>query len=143
MEFAMADFESLGPGQVGRWVYQVIGKNGPVPNPQNIRYLQSDPTAEAATGVQATALGSSGLTLMASVGSLAVAATTLHEVRKVREQLTGLIEWSKQLDARIDAIHTRLKRVDLAVAENNLRHALRHAISRSIREGCRSRTDRN
>ena len=32
-------FDQLGPGQSGRLAYQVLGQDGPIFNPQNIRYL--------------------------------------------------------------------------------------------------------
>ena len=35
-------FKKLGPGQSARLTVQVLGQNGPIPNPQNIRYLPPD-----------------------------------------------------------------------------------------------------
>ena len=76
-------FDQLGPGQSGRLAYQVLGQNGPIFNPNNIRYLSPDspemttlagagasPFAGGASGLN---VGLSGLNLIGSLANLAVA----------------------------------------------------------------------
>ena len=51
-------FDKLGPGQSGRLAYQVLGQDGPIMNPQNIRYLSPD---SAELPANALNTGASGL----------------------------------------------------------------------------------
>lgn len=62
-------FDQLGPGQSGRLAYQVLGQNGPIFNPQNIRYLSPDspeiPTNAMSTGASGLSAGLTGANLIA------------------------------------------------------------------------------
>ena len=71
-------FDQIGQSQVGRLVYQVIGKEGPILNPQNIRYLPPDAGKTSVTDVQGLTAGIAGLNLVLSAGTLAVAAYTAN-----------------------------------------------------------------
>ena len=51
-------FDKLGTGQSGRLAYQVLGQDGPIMNPQNIRYLSPD---SAELPANALNTGASGL----------------------------------------------------------------------------------
>ena len=63
-------FEQIGPGQVGRYAYQVIGKDGPIFNPSNISYLRpEDVSAPPVFDPHGALAGLAGLNLAASVGT--------------------------------------------------------------------------
>lgn len=124
-------FETLGDGQKGRMVYQVIGKDGPIFNPQNIRYLgpedsgfPSIPTGSVLPSLASNlALGISGLNLVATVANIALTAVVLREVKKLSKQLE---ENRRQILDGLDRIEERLKRVDVKVQELHLREVLKH-----------------
>lgn len=91
-------FDRLGPGQMGRLAYQILGSNGPVNNPSGIRYLQpTDPIAQAAGLAGSGGGGVPGLLLWSSVAqfatlglsaaNLGVSSKTLSEVLKIRHRL--------------------------------------------------------
>jgi hypothetical protein len=102
-------FEQLGPGQKGRLAFQVIGKDGPILNPQNIRYMSPDkmPIGENLGLGLDTAVA--GVNLLVSAGTLALAAATLREVRRIHKQLN-------EIDQKIDS----------------LRHAIHHVFARAL-----------
>ncbi|ORJ57488.1 hypothetical protein [Geothermobacter hydrogeniphilus] len=128
-------FEQLGPGQVGRWVYQVIGKNGPIFNPQNIRYMAPEaPIQLAEAPMSDLALGMSGLTLIASVVNLAVSAKILSEVKSIARKLDQVISTLDELKDKANQIQRGVERIELHVVENHLRHALDYQLSRAISE---------
>src|SRR4051812_16580898 len=92
-------FERLGAGQVGRWAYQVIGSNGPVPNPRRIRYLAEPPSASPAglplmpgglPGSSAFAAYAQLASLGLQVVDLGLSAAILVQVRKQARQLQQL-----------------------------------------------------
>ncbi|MDI7268514.1 MAG: hypothetical protein QME96_11010 [Myxococcota bacterium] len=124
-------FEHLGPGQVGRLAYQVIGKAGPIPNPANIRYLPVGSVAAGAgvnAGLAGTAVALGALNLAAGVGTLVLAAATYVQVRKLNAKVDALLAWTRTADVKLDEIIERARRIDVRVAENNLRHAVQHIL---------------
>lgn len=127
-------FEVLGDGQVGRMVYQVIGKNGPIYNPANMAFLPpeaaqaSQALSGAVSGPGALSLGLAGANLLATAGVIAIAATTLREVRQARKQLGQLALGVDRVSDKVDQVLKSVKRVEARVAENNLRHALKHIL---------------
>ena len=69
-------FEQIGVGQLGRYVYQVIGKDGPIFNPKNISYLEANPlSSNIHFDPQSAVAGLSGLNLVGSFANLAISAT--------------------------------------------------------------------
>lgn len=94
---AYVPFESLGKKQVGRLVYQVIGKDGPVFNPKSIRYLSpvypacpsNLPALNPSQGMNLSNLAPvlAGLNLVASLANLAVSAAILCKVSKLEKQI--------------------------------------------------------
>ena len=60
-------FDQLGPGQSGRLAYQVLGQDGPIFNPRNIRYLSPDSPEMAAlsTGAGASPFAGGGASSLA------------------------------------------------------------------------------
>ena len=129
-------FAQIGPGQVGRLAYQVIGKDGPIFNPTNIAYL--DPgdgpqdLAPATYGEATTALA--GINLAVASGSLVLSAATLKEVHKLQKKVDAVLFGIERLDSKVTDIARRVARIDMRVAENNLREAMRHVLSRAVRE---------
>lgn len=133
-------FDQLGDGQVGRMVYQVIGKDGPVFNPDNIKYLAPDEAQRAGlvappgTDLAGLAAGMAGLNLMVSMGTLGLSAATLDEVKKISRKLDQVAALQIETLDGIERIYQRLSVIDIKVSENNLRHALNHVASSCIRD---------
>lgn len=126
-------FDRIGPGQIGRYVYQVIGKDGPIYNPSNIRYLGPSESPGTPIFSPLSALtGLAGLNLAASVGNLAVSAILLHEVRQVERQLAVVGDKLDGMAVTLSDVQQRVTRIDTRVSESHLREALRHCVSRSI-----------
>jgi hypothetical protein len=128
-------FEQIGPGQVGRYAYQVIGKDGPIFNPSNIAYLRPEdaPTTPVYDPHGALA-GLAGLNLAASVGTLAVSTVVLHEVRQMRRQLSEIDGKLGEMAVTLSDVQRRVQRIDTRVSESHLREALRHCLTQSITE---------
>jgi hypothetical protein len=125
-------FEQIGPGQVGRLAYQVIGQNGPIYNPSNIAYLQ--PGELSGTPVfdpHAALAGLAGLNLAASVGTLAISGVLLNEVRQMQQHLAQIDSRLEEMSITLSDIHHRVQRIDTRVSETHLREALRHCLSLS------------
>ncbi len=120
-------FEQLGPGQSGRLAYQVLGQNGPIFNPQNIRYLSPDSVEIPATSMGASGLsvGLAGASLIGSVLNLGVSLFNAF-------QISGLHSKMNRIERKIDHIVEKVDRIDTQVAENNLRHALEHVLRKSV-----------
>lgn len=133
-------FDKIGPGQVGRFVYQVIGRNGPIFNPQNIRYLAPDdpslpalPTAPPGTGVSELAAGLAGVNLLLSLGSVVLSAMTLQKVKEVSAKCDSMISMQflalaqlESISVKLDQISVQLNRIESKVSQINLRAALAH-----------------
>src|SRR5208283_72599 len=119
---AYVPFDSLGKKQVGRLVYQVIGKDGPVFNPRNIRYLSPGdpgypsnlPALNPAQGIDLSNLAPvfAGLNLVASVANLAVSAAVLYKVSKLEKQIEAA---KRQVLAKLDVIDQKVTHIDIKV----------------------------
>ena len=120
-------FDKLGPGQSGRLAYQVLGQDGPIFNPQNIRYLSPDSVEIPATSMGASGLsaGLAGASLIGSVLNLGVSLFNAF-------QISGLHSKMNRIERKIDYIVSKVDRIDTQVAENNLRHALEHVLRKSV-----------
>ena len=129
-------FEQLGPGQSGRLAYQVLGQNGPIFNPQNIRYLPPDsfeiPTNSMSIGASGLSTGLVGANLIASILNLGVSVYIAHRINSLHKKVDHLQEQMDRIEHKIDYIVTKVDRIDTQVAENNLRHALEHVLQRSV-----------
>ena len=135
-------FDRLGPGQVGRWAYQVLGKDGPIFNPSNIRYLPSNYAEAALQGAEPSPLsginpatlatGLSGVNLLVSTGTLALSAATYAECKKILQVVNQISIDVKEMKSMLQDIQDRVKRIDIHVAENNLREAMRHAFKEAF-----------
>ena len=120
-------FDKLGPGQSGRLAYQVLGQDGPIFNPQNIRYLSPDSVEIPATSMGASGLsvGLAGASLIGSVLNLGISLFNAF-------QISGLHSRMNRIERKIDYIVSKVDRIDTQVAENNLRHALEHVLRKSV-----------
>ncbi len=131
-------FETLGPGQVGRLVYQVIGQRGPISNPANIRYLS--PGDAQSTHVTASGLPALDFALAAGqianlglgLANLGVSAAILSKLKVMDERLQRIESRVNGMDAKLDRLLERVERIDVATAEQNLRSSLRHIMSQAI-----------
>lgn len=139
-------FDRLGPGQSGRLAYQVLGSNGPINNPSGIRYLRPDDPLLQGAGVALNGGGGvPGLMMwnsaaqLASLGisavNLAVSVAVLAEVRRVSRRLEHLTTMMRGATEALDRIETKLDRIDINVAEGNLRAGLRHVIASASGDG--------
>ena len=131
-------FDKLGPGQSGRLVYQVMGGNGPIFNPSGIRFMGPNGVsgADTALGGQVPGLfsltGAVGLLdLGLSTANLGVSIATLQTVRRVESKVDRIWLDLELQTGQIREIAQRLERVDTNVAEQNLRSALKHVLSRA------------
>ena len=122
-------FDQLGPGQSGRLAYQVLGQNGPIFNPQNIRYLPPDsleiPPNAMSTGASGLSVGLAGAGLISSIFNLAISAYIASRVAKLHEKMD-------RIEHKVDYIKDKVDRIDTQVAENNLRHALNHVLQKAV-----------
>ena len=128
-------FEQIGPGQVGRHVFQVIGKDGPIFNPSNIAYLRPEEASSPIFDPHGALAGIAGLNLAASVGACALSATVLHEVRQMQSQLAEISEMVGEMAVTLNDVQRRVQRIDTRVSETHLREAFRHLVSASIQDG--------
>lgn len=123
-------FQQLGDGQVGRLVYQIIGKNGPIFNPSNIRYLSPQQAQKAGIAVPRSlnlvglAAGLSGLNFMASMGALAQNSALLNEVRDISGKIDQVRGMQMAVGHQLNSIQKTLKQIDVKVTETNLRQVL-------------------
>src|SRR4051794_11405715 len=105
-----AGYERIGPGQVARLAWQVMGSNGPIHNPAGIRYLSADdPVAQALGGSGGAGLPGlyawSSIAQIATLGlsavNLGVSLQTLSEVRRLRRQLDVLQTRAHRIESKI------------------------------------------
>lgn len=136
------NFDRLGPGQVGRLVYQVIGSNGPVSNPARIRYLppgdappSSDMAMSDLAGTSLWAGAAQAVDLGLGLANLGVSMAILAEVNELGRKVDELALGVAVVDRKVDQILERVERIDVNVAENNLRSALRHVLGSTFRDG--------
>ena len=125
-------FERLGPGQVGRLAYQVIGRDGPIFNPNNIRYLDPGTQMEQISSYAEAATALAGLNLVVSSGAVALSAATLREVRKLKKKVDAVLFGIERIESNLEDIGRKVDRIDMRVAENNLREAMKHVLSRAV-----------
>jgi uncharacterized protein YlzI (FlbEa/FlbD family) len=76
--------------------------------------------------------GLAGINLGVSLGSLVLSATTLQEVRRLQEKVDAVLFGLERIHSRIDQIAQKVDRIDMRVAENNLREAMRHVMARAV-----------
>ena len=130
----MVPFEKIGEAQVGRLVYQVIGKDGPIFNPQNISYLPPDAVNEFSGDIFNAAAGIAGLNLAATVGALTVTNAIRRDINRLHEKTNIIIQQTEGLQKTANEIQRKVNRIDMRVAENNLRSAMQHIFKKSISE---------
>lgn len=139
-----AAYTRLGPGQSAMLVWQVMGQDGPVANPRNIRYIAADageaglpspvpaglpalPDASAVMG--ALQLANLGI----AVVNLAVTTAVLVEVKKQTRMLRELQAGMSEVRAGVSELLVRTERIDVNVAEVHLRESLRHALKSAVK----------
>lgn len=131
-------FDSIGPGQSARIAMQVMGRDGPVFNPNGIRYLPVDGFSEGMNtsigtlAQAATALA--GVNLLVSAGTLVLSAATLAEVRRVSAKVDRLIEGQVVLGKQLDKVLAKLERIEIKVSEARLAQLVKHATSQAALE---------
>lgn len=98
-------------------------------NPQNIRYLPPDSAELSAnamnTGAAGLAAGSAGANLICSFLNLGVSVS-------IASQVFGLHRKMDRIERKIDYIVSKVDRIDIQVAENNLRHALDYVLRQAV-----------
>lgn len=131
-------FDSLGPGQVGRLVYQVIGQNGPISNPSNIRYLSPDQMGTASIaqsgvpGLDMALAAGQIATLGLGLANLGMSVAIMNKLGKMDERLKTIESGVARLEQKTDLILEKVSRIDIATAEQNLRSSLHHVLSQAI-----------
>lgn len=129
-------FDVLGPGQKGRLIYQVLGKDGPIMNPMNIRYLRPDDAGVMQSSLQSSqldlAVGISAANLICSAGTLAISAYTAQQVAALHEKIDYLSGCAGRIEQQSQYIASKVEVIDTKVSENNLRHALVHVLGKAI-----------
>ncbi len=128
-------FDTLGPGQVGRAVYQVMGTDGPISNPSRIRFLplsEAPADAEALSSPLHSAVALGGMNLLASMGAVSLGAETLRQVHALHRKVDALGLILSSVESKVDAVLSKVARIDARVAEGNLRNALEHLSRRAI-----------
>jgi hypothetical protein len=128
-------FEQLGPGQSGRLVWQIMGKNGPVFSPSGIRYLPAS-GAELSNlvpspGLLQAATALAGVNLLISTGTLALAAATLAEVKRMSAKVDGLLAGQVKIEDKLDTVLAQLNRIEIKVAEARLATLVEYAVRSS------------
>lgn len=127
-------FELLGNGQVGRLAYQVIGKNGPIYNPQNIRFMPAGEAISAFPENSSFEIGTAmaGIDLLASFGILAMSRQIMGGISKISKQLTDVALSLDAVTDKLDQLIDKTELIDVKVSENNLRHGLNHILKESL-----------
>ncbi len=129
-------FDKLGPGQSGRLAYQVLGQDGPIMNPQNIRYLPADsgelPANAMNTSASGLTAGLAGANLICSFLTLGVSVYIARQVAGLHRKMDRLQETVDRIERKVDYIVSKVDRIDVQVAENNLRHALEYVLRQAV-----------
>ncbi len=140
-------FTRIGPKQVVRLAYQVIGADGPIPNPRNIRFMAPGSEAAEALGLPsptrslpslpADASAVMGAVQLANLGiaatNLAISSAILVEVKQQTRMLREIQVGISEVRAGVADLLERTERIDLNVAEVQLRETLRHALRSSAK----------
>jgi hypothetical protein len=134
-------FTRVGPKQVVRLAYQVIGNGGPIPNPSNIRYLAPGSDEASSLGLvgppslpplPADASAVMGAVQLANLGiaatNLAISSAVLVEVKQQTRMLREIQVGLSEVRAGVSDLLERTERIDLNVAEVQLRETLKHAL---------------
>ncbi len=127
-------FFKTGPGQSARLALQVLGKNGSIFNPNNIRYIPVDSIGLTAGPPCELLTGLAGVNLAVSVGTLALSAATFLSVQKLHKKMDTALSMLGDIKAQLDEITARTRRIDVAVAEDRLRQAMKHVFRNAIHE---------
>lgn len=139
-------FDSIGAGQVGRLAYQVIGRDGPIFNPNNIRYMPVGDEGLAGLGLSSSILSGggvgagalvpalAGVNLLATTGVLVLTAANYAQCRKILKAVNQIGVEVSETKAMVEDIQRRVERIDMRVAENNLREAMKHAFKEALSE---------
>jgi hypothetical protein len=132
-------FTRIGAGQSARLVYQVMGSNGPIGNPNGIRFMDPGTSGGEALSGGAPIPGLfslSGAMALADLGlgvaNVGLSAAVLQTVRRVERRLDDVWLAVEYESRRITEVAQRLERVDVNVAEQNLRSSMRHVLSRCV-----------
>ena len=129
-------FDQLGPGKSGRLVYQVLGQNGPVFNPQNIRYLSPDspeiPVNPMTMGESGMFTGLAGANLIASILNLGVSVYIAQRINSLHRKIDYLQETMTRIERKIDYIVEKVDHIDTQVAERGLQDALEYKLQQSV-----------
>lgn len=137
-------YTRIGPGQSARLVWQVMGQDGPVANPRNIRYVaahagEAGLPSPVPAGVPALPDASAvmGALQLANLGmavvNLAVTTAVLVEVKKQTRMLRELQAGMSEVRAGVSELLIRAERIDVNVAEVHLRESLRHALKSAVK----------
>lgn len=128
-------FDKIGPGQSGRFVYQVMGEDGPIFNPTRIRYLSPDQVPGAGNqpvGLPSAFTSLAALNLAASVGAVTVSAMVLKQVHQLHRKMDQALFKLDSIETSVDRLVQQVQRIDARVSENNLRHALDYILKRAV-----------
>ena len=129
-------FDKLGPGQSGRLAYQVLGQDGPIMNPQNIRYLPADsgelPANAMNTSASGLTAGLAGANLICSFLTLGVSVYIASQVAGLHRKMDRLQETVDRIERKVNYIVSKVDRIDIQVAENNFRHALEYVLRQAV-----------
>lgn len=129
-------FIKLGPGQSARLAWQVMGRNGPIFVPRNIRYIPpgTEGLPNASMGGNSGPLAAlSGVNLALNVGTLAISAEILRIIYEVNHKLDTALTHLHSIKDKIDDIAHRTQRIDIKVAESHLREALDYVTRNAVK----------
>ncbi|SEP19132.1 hypothetical protein [Trujillonella endophytica] len=141
-------FTRSGPGQSWRLAYQILGSDGSIPNPRGIRYIAPGSAEAEGLGLPsparplpplpADASAVMGAVQLANLGigvvNLAISTAVLVEVKKQTRMLRELQVGLTEVRAGVSDILERTERIDLNVAEVQLRETLKHALRSAAKD---------
>lgn len=130
-------FDTLGPGQKGRLVYQILGKTGPIPNPTNIRYLPPDgqpqhnsPTlTDLGTALAATDLLLSGASAVLKLHNAVKLRQIESHLSKALVDLHIIKERIQAIDKKLNALLQKIDMVQRMSAEEAMRGDLKYFLN--------------
>jgi hypothetical protein len=109
-----------------------MGKDGPIFNPQGIRYMPPDQGMTGNGSLAELATGLAGINLATSLGTLALSAATLREVQRLHQKMDEMIIGIDKIRQDLGSIAKNVARIDMRAAENNLREAMKHVLGKAI-----------
>ena len=122
-------FDRIGPGQVARLAYQVIGQNGPIFNPSNIRYMSAGGAGAGTLGMNSGILSGAGagagalvpalagINLLVGVGILAISAANYAQCRNILKAVNRVGADVSETKSMVEDIQQRVERIDMRVAD--------------------------